>query len=167
MRKINKTLRNAIIFIIVFTILFLSDILLKYFLFDKAAENPLIYDAVANQKDYVVIGVRSLAHYSTTFLDFANMEIPNWASILISSIIAAIITVLIAISRTKVAVIGLSIMLAGTLGNTIDNIYHGYVRDVLYTPWLDKGTFNLADVLIIVGLPFALIPTLVRAFKEK
>ncbi len=68
MTKINKTLKNAIIFIITFSIFFLADFLLKHFLFD-------LNDQI--QRDYSVIGIRSLAHYSTTFLDFLNIDLDN------------------------------------------------------------------------------------------
>lgn len=115
--------------------------------------------------DYKIIGTRSLKHYSTTFLDFLNIHLDQKVNISISLVVAALIIVFIIISKSELAVVGLSIILAGTIGNTVDNIYLGYVRDILYTPWLDRGTFNLADVLIIVGLPIAFIPTIFNLYK--
>ncbi len=46
--------------------------------------------------------------------------------------------------------VGFALILAGALSNIIDRLYLGYVRD-----FLDLGlgfTFNLADVMIVLGL---------------
>ena len=152
--KINKTLKNSIIFAIVFTLFFFADYFLKYLIFNKIEEN------------YTVIGFRSVKHGSTTFLDFLNLKIPMYANIIISSAVGLIIIIFIILSKSKWAVVGLSIILAGTVGNTADNVFFGYVRDILYTPWFDRGTFNLADMWIIIGMPFTLIPTIYNLYKS-
>ena len=46
--------------------------------------------------------------------------------------------------------IGLNLLIAGTIGNLIDRIYFGYVRDFIdLTIW---PVFNFADVYVTVGV---------------
>ena len=156
MSKINKSLKNGSIFAIIFSIFFFADFLLKLFLFEKGSSET---------KDFTIIGIRSNDHYSTTFLDFLNIKIDNIYIILIGAFIALIVILLIIFAKSGWAVVGLSMILAGTIGNTIDNIFLGYVRNIFYTPWWDNGTFNLADVLIIIGIPFAIIPMFFNLYK--
>lgn len=30
-------------------------------------------------------------------------------------------------------------------------IFNEFVKDIFYLPWVDKGTFNLADVWVMLG----------------
>lgn len=45
----------------------------------------------------------------------------------------------------------LNLMLAGVLSNLIDRIFKGAVIDYLKLPYFSNFSFNLADILIIIG----------------
>lgn len=50
---------------------------------------------------------------------------------------------------TKIAFI---MIISGAIGNLIDRISLGYVRDFLYFILIDFPIFNVADVLVVVGV---------------
>ena len=52
--------------------------------------------------------------------------------------------------------LGMSILIGGALGNMWDRIVHGEVLDFLVTP-IRAGIFNVADVLIYVGIGICFI----------
>lgn len=61
---------------------------------------------------------------------------------------------------------GLSLLLAGGIGNLIDRIAKGTVTDFLMVGWgpLRTGIFNVADMAIVAGVLILLLPT--RAATE-
>lgn len=121
--------------------------------------------------DWKIIAFRSQFHTSTTFLDFIGKSLPLWSALLIDYILVFVFAAIIAFSKTKLTTIAASIAFAGILGNTIDaSAFHG-VRNVFFIPWRDNGTFNFADVIIVVGsigtgLSF-IVPMLLKDFKKK
>ena len=60
--------------------------------------------------------------------------------------------------------LGLAILIGGALGNVVDRIIVGQVLDFIETPFR-SGIFNVADVLIYVGLALTILGTIVQ--KEK
>lgn len=49
------------------------------------------------------------------------------------------------------AMIALSLVIAGALGNIIDRIFLGYVRDFIVTEFMEFPSFNIADSAVTVG----------------
>ena len=47
---------------------------------------------------------------------------------------------------------GLSFILAGSIGNGIDRILNGYVIDFIKIKFIDFPVFNIADILINIGV---------------
>ena len=60
---------------------------------------------------------------------------------------------------------GLSFILAGSIGNGIDRILNGYVIDFIKIKFIDFPIFNIADIVINVGV-FILIISYFR-YKNK
>jgi signal peptidase II len=57
---------------------------------------------------------------------------------------------------TKLQSLGLSLVFAGAIGNIIDRVFLGHVRD-----FIDLGlgfVFNFADVIIVLGLVLLFVP---------
>jgi len=55
-------------------------------------------------------------------------------------------------SKSKVYLIGTSFVVGGAIGNLVDRIWLGYVRDfVNFTFWPSYPTFNFADCFLVVG----------------
>ncbi|GHP12801.1 lipoprotein signal peptidase [Lentilactobacillus fungorum] len=48
--------------------------------------------------------------------------------------------------------IGLSLLLAGTIGNVIDRIFYGHVVDMFQLDFINFPIFNCADLFLTVGI---------------
>src|SRR5262249_49710111 len=69
----------------------------------------------------------------------------------------------------KVLTFGLTLIVAGALGNCIDRLYLGYVVDFIEThwgPWFFPS-FNVADSCITVGAVLVIFTTLREALEER
>ena len=136
---------NYVVFLSLIFVLLLIDLLTIHYLFD---ENNL-YN-VTNKITYQnwLFGIRSIKNSGLTFL-------PNASDVVLVSIINIFILIVCLISLIFWKNILLSIFIAfifsGSLGNTVDRLAFSYVRDIIFTPWLDKGTFNFADMDVIIG----------------
>ena len=63
-------------------------------------------------------------------------------------------------------VLGISLIISGALGNMIDRIFLGYVRDFVSIS-LFSFVFNIADALITFGVIFFMIYLIVSIVKEQ
>jgi signal peptidase II len=61
---------------------------------------------------------------------------------------------------------GVAILLGGALGNLCDRYMYGRVTDFLDFMFMDFPIFNLADVLIDIGVGLIIISNMVRNSKE-
>lgn len=57
----------------------------------------------------------------------------------------------------KLVSISLSVILAGAVGNFIDRVFLGYVRDFLAFDFFDFPVFNLADSYVTIGASLLII----------
>ena len=80
-----------------------------------------------------------LYHHRVIFLK--NASIITFVSLLIICLFLAF----------DIRSIFIAFIFSGSLGNTVDRLAFSYVRDIIFTPWLDKGTFNFADMDVIIG----------------
>ncbi len=158
-------MRNTIIIVSVFAVFFLIDILTKYFVFDPAA-SPEGHPAIESA-NWKFIGWRSQAHYGTMFLDWFGASIPVWVNLLIGFPMAIAFVLFALFSKNKASVVGFTITLVGILGNTIDNAHFGYVRNIMYLPWVDRGTFNFADLFAIIGTPIAILSIAFSIYRKE
>jgi signal peptidase II len=53
------------------------------------------------------------------------------------------------------------------MGNTIDRINYQYVRNILFIPWFDNGTFNLADAIITISALCSLVFLLIMIWNSE
>lgn len=58
--------------------------------------------------------------------------------------------------RSPAAKVGLALAAAGALGNLLDRLRFGYVRDFVAVRWY-PAVFNVADMAIVVGLGLLLL----------
>ncbi len=159
MFKITKRelIRNLIVLAIAYAILFSLDFLSKHFissLVDSKGEINLNW-----------IGFRNYSNHSTTIFSFFHFGIaPVWHHV-IGFIILALVSAPILLCERIFSAISLSILSAGIAGNVIDRAIFGYVRDIIFTPWFDRGTFNIADVVTISGSGLFAISAIVGIFR--
>ena len=155
----NKHIKKIMLFAFVFLLFFIGDLLLKYFFFDETKLGVTTHD-------WKAIGIRSNAHYGTTVLDFLKIDISTTWSTVIFAAIAAMFILMMFFAKNKFTVIMISVTIAGIFGNGLDVVYKGFVRNIFYMPWHDSGTFNFADVLIVVGAPLTAVGILWSTFKK-
>lgn len=77
-----------------------------------------------------------------------------------SIIIIGMIYYMIKLPRTKEGVwtkVALVMIISGAIGNLIDRVTLGYVRDFLYFILIDFPIFNVADILVVVGVGVLMI----------
>ena len=168
----KKTLiNNFILTLFIVAFLLLIDLLSKsiFFDFSKESQNDV---KVFYLFDTKIIGLRNQAHKTTTFSDLLNLDFSNLFIIIYSWIIFTIIVFLIVFTRKKFFIVGFSFILAGLLGNTIDRMFYNYVRNIFFIPWWDRGTFNFADVIVVLGSGITFIVMISKIFfldkkKEK
>lgn len=61
---------------------------------------------------------------------------------------------------TKLSKVILMLIVSGALGNLIDRVLLGYVRDMIYFSLIDFPVFNVADSAIVVGAILLILETL-------
>lgn len=137
---------NYVVFLSSIFVLLLIDLLTKHYLFDEGN----LYQETLNNVTYQnwLFGIRSVKNSGLTVF-------PNASDVVLVSTINIFILIVCLISLIFWKNILLSIFIAfifsGSLGNTVDRLAFSYVRDIIFTPWLDKGTFNFADMDVIIG----------------
>lgn len=62
--------------------------------------------------------------------------------------------------------IGLSLMIAGTIGNFVDRIIFGYVRDFITFGFFEFPSFNVADMCMCVGIVMFIIDSIFGGAKN-
>lgn len=58
------------------------------------------------------------------------------------------------------------LIISGAIGNLIDRLFIGYVRDFLYFILINFPVFNVADILVVVGVGLLMIVMLFGELEE-
>lgn len=66
----------------------------------------------------------------------------------------------------KWARVSFVMIISGAIGNLIDRAFLGYVRDFLYFKLIDFPVFNVADILVVVGVGVLLVAILCGELEE-
>lgn len=90
------------------------------------------------------------------------------ALIVISVIIIALLGVYVFASKTKNALfyVSLGLIVGGAVGNLIDRIFLGYVRDFIKLEFMNFPIFNTADCFLTVGVVCLVVYYLIEVVKE-
>ena len=132
---------NKINFIIVSIIITLDQIS-KYFI-------TLNYDYFLN-KNIFIFSINYVRNYGAAFNIFEG----NRVFLSSISIISSLILIYFIFFKGRLNLFdryGLSLILAGSLGNGIDRIIKGYVIDFINLKLFDFPIFNIADIAINIG----------------
>ncbi|MCX6511725.1 MAG: signal peptidase II [Actinobacteria bacterium] len=93
---------------------------------------------------------------------FSILQGSGWIPALLSSLVTAVLFVIVLRSRSWLVTIGGSMAVGGGLANLLDRLlgaHHGAVADYLWTSFWP--TFNLADCSITVGIVLVLLGLLI------
>ncbi len=97
-------------------------------------------------------GVLELLYVQNTGAAFSLLENAQWLFILIAIVVnAAILWILVRAPRTRYYVplrMTLLLVSAGAVGNVVDRITLGYVRDFIYFSLINFPVFNVADIYV-------------------
>ena len=129
---------NLILVSIVFTL----DQISKYFI-------SLNYEYFLN-KNIFIFSINYVRNYGAAFNIFEGNRI-FLSSISILSSIILIYFIFIKERLNPLDRYGLSLILAGSLGNGIDRMIKGYVIDFINLKLFDFPIFNIADIAINIG----------------
>jgi len=132
---------NKINFIIVSIVVTLDQIS-KYII-------TLNYDYFLN-KNIFIFSINYLRNYGAAFNIFEG----NRVFLSSISIISSLILIYFIFFKGRLNLLdryGLSLILAGSIGNGIDRIIKGYVIDFINLKLLDFPIFNIADIAINIG----------------
>ncbi|MGM0124244.1 signal peptidase II [Enterococcus sp. AZ194] len=102
----------------------------------------------------VIENILSLTYIRNTGAAWSLLEGKMWFFTVVTTI--AVIAVLYFLVKNlhgnKWFTIGLSLVLAGALGNFIDRIRLGYVVDMFQTDFINFPIFNVADMSLVIGV---------------
>ena len=106
-------------------------------------------------KDIVIFTIDYVRNYGAAFNILSGSRL---FLTLISIISTIILSYFIFISDNKVInKYGLSFILAGSIGNGIDRILNGFVIDFIKIKFIDFPVFNIADIVINIGVLILII----------
>ena len=100
-------------------------------------------------KDLLIFTIELVRNYGAAFNIFTGSRL--FLSF-ISVISTIILSYFIFIKENKtINKYGLSLILAGSIGNGVDRILNGYVIDFIKIKFIDFPVFNIADIVINIG----------------
>ena len=101
-------------------------------------------------KDLLIFTIELVRNYGAAFNIFSGSRM--FLS-LISVISTIILSYFIFIKENKtINKYALSLILAGSIGNGVDRILNGYVIDFIKIKFIDFPVFNIADIVINIGV---------------
>lgn len=145
-------------YLIVIIIAFLLDRLSKMWAADFLAENgpTNLHDLLTIQETY---------NRGIAFGMFQGIgPIVGWLTILV--VVALTVYLVRAPKNLWLMRLGLAILIGGALGNLVDRIFVGHVLDFIETPFR-QGIFNVADVLIYVGIGLTILGSVLQKSGEQ
>ncbi|VEU59685.1 signal peptidase II [Mesomycoplasma neurolyticum] len=164
---IKKRIINIFVFWTIITVALLIDQLTKTQIFTN--EEFKLGFLKENVHNYGIIGFRPVFHNGVTsglhkFIGINGIHF-------LSFLFMIILLFLSFWSEKIIFIITYAICFSGVLGNTIDRIaYVDYgVKDLIFLPWFDTGTFNFADIFIAVSIILVIVATILANvnFKNK
>ena len=114
----------------------------------------------------VIEGLLSFDYVENRGAVFGLMQGSNYIMAALSAIICVVLIIYLVrlIKDGKTPSIGFYMVIAGGVGNIIDRIFRGYVVDFIDTPFI--ATFNVADMLVVIGACFIILSQLKEIMKD-
>ena len=139
--------KNKIIYLFLITFFCLLDQISKIYI------NLNFYKLL--NKDLFIFSIDFVRNYGAAFNIFSGSRL---FLCFISVISTFILFYFIFIRENKIInKYGLSLILAGSIGNGIDRILNGYVIDFIKIKYINFPVFNIADIVINIGVLILMI----------
>ena len=156
----KKTIKNVILAVLLFAALLLLDQLTKVWAVSALAEHPI----------EIIPGVFELRYLENHGAAFGILQNQRWFFLVLTAVF--VLALLLAYwklpggKRYLPLRILCAALMAGALGNFIDRLTLGYVRDFLYFRLIDFPIFNVADIYVTVSA-FAFVILVLFVYKEE
>lgn len=113
--------------------------------------------------------ILSITHIRNTGAAWSILEGQMWFFYIITTVAVVVAVYLLwkNLHSSKWMTIGISLILAGALGNFIDRIRLGYVVDMFKTDFMNFPIFNVADSALVIGVILVFIDIILEERKEK
>ena len=97
--------------------------------------------------------ILQLTFVKNTGAAFSIFEEHTWILTLVSLAASILLAVLLVkkVFPHPFAMVCLSVVLAGAVGNLIDRAFFGYVTDMFQTIFMNFDVFNVADICVVCG----------------
>lgn len=99
-------------------------------------------------------GVFHLTYTENKGAAFGILQNARWIFIVITIVTVILVSYFLFKRRDKIKPlfrVAVALVIAGAIGNLIDRIFLGYVRDMFYFVLIDFAIFNVADSAVTVG----------------
>lgn len=154
-------LLEALLLIVVLSL----DLITKHYVVDYLLTQPF------NSAPCIdgFINLVYVKNYGASFGIFSGKTEFLIAFVIISLLIMAIIWIFFLRDQPSVIKISIIFLIAGGIGNLVDRIAFGYVRDFLNFSFFEFPVFNVADSFVVIGtfmLIIYLIYSLIVEFKK-
>ena len=139
--KMKFSVKKLLLFVSIIALVILIDQLTKHFLYGKS--QSLIGDFLWLESPALNTGAAF------------NMLNNNILLAVLTSVFAVFMVFVIVSNRFTDSLffkIALSILLGGTIGNIIDRVFWGGVRDFIYLKSINFAIFNFADIFVNIGV---------------
>lgn len=102
----------------------------------------------------VISNIFSLTYIRNTGAAWSLLEGKMWFFTIVTviAVIAVLYFLIKNLHGSKWFTVGLSLVLAGALGNFIDRVRLGYVVDMFQTDFINFPIFNVADMSLVIGV---------------
>ncbi|ALS37963.1 MULTISPECIES: signal peptidase II [Enterococcus] len=99
-------------------------------------------------------GFMSFTYLRNTGAAWSLLEGKMWFFYIVTVVVVAVVLYILIkhINGSKWFTIGLSLVLAGAVGNFIDRLRLGYVVDMFQTDFISFPIFNVADSALVIGV---------------
>ena len=146
LKGIKFNMNSAIISAIIIAVMVLVDQISKIVAF-KYFEFGTIYRPIPNIIDFILVKNRG-----AIFGILQGKMVLFWIVTIIGLLLFGYLLKDADFVTMPFYSIGLSLMIAGTIGNFIDRAILGYVRDFITFGFFDFPSFNTADMCMCVGI---------------
>ncbi|AWX42870.1 lipoprotein signal peptidase [Metamycoplasma cloacale] len=142
---------NLSIYFIFFAVTLLIDLLTKHYLFKYTVneQNEIVVQSGVIYQN-ALFGFRSVKHAGTTIeIGLTNVGLHIVSFIII--IVTLSVSFLFKDKKNRWIIPFLALLSGGAMGNMVDRFLFDFVRDIVFLPWIDTGTFNYADAWLVIG----------------
>lgn len=114
--------------------------------------------------------ILQLTYVQNTGAAFSIFTRHTWLLALVSLVVSVLLVVLLVkkVFPHPFAMVCLSVVLAGAVGNLIDRAFMGYVTDMFQTIFMNFAVFNVADICVVCGcIAFCAYYLLIHGKEDK